>query len=88
MVKLYKDGDRMAVETNCTDPDTFIQQCSEVLDKLIEEGEFDGDWALQLMYWLPQIATIYYKLGGDLSELESSSFFVAGHKSKASSVYG
>lgn len=47
MVKLYKDGDRMAVETNCTDPDTFVQQCSEVLDKLIEEGEFDGDWALQ-----------------------------------------
>jgi hypothetical protein len=64
MLEFHKDGDCFGIETTITNPDEFIQACSDLLEKHIDLNSFDGDWAFQLRGWLPQIASMYNHLGG------------------------
>lgn len=64
MVKLFKDGDSMAIVTDAANEDMFIEQVSEVLDALVEKNAFASDWAFQFRYWLKQVADICCKYRG------------------------
>lgn len=57
-VKLYKDGDTMAIKSEAEDEQQFIREISQLLSEMIDEGVFEVDWAFQLGLWLPQIADI------------------------------
>jgi len=78
MVKLYKDGDRMGVGTDCTDERDFISQFSELLSSLIEGGRYRGDWEFQLALWLPMTVDICCKLRGYKADLKETTWLLAG----------
>lgn len=57
-VWLYKDGDRMGLETdarcgNEDDAGQFDEDFAQCIAFLIEEGAFQCDWFFQLSAWLP-----------------------------------
>lgn len=58
MIRLYKDGDEMAVSTDAKDEDEFIEQMSAVLEAVIHDKAHIGDWAFQFRRWLPAVVEI------------------------------
>ncbi len=87
-VKLFKDGDRMAIETNADTEDVFVDKFSERLSSLIDAGRFDSDWEFQLSHWLRQFSDVVCKLRGYKSEVSEQRVLIAGYAepSKASEV--
>jgi len=63
-VKLYKDGDRMAIMTDISDEADFIDKVSTALNELIGNGAYSGDWHFQLVGWLPCIVEICASIRG------------------------
>ncbi len=64
MIKFYKSGDSMGIETDCSTTESFVSQFSELLADLIENEAYKNDWEFQLSYWLPQFAVVCSSLGG------------------------
>lgn len=61
-VKLYRDGEDVAIQTNITSEETFVREVSDALGgKLLSVGE-DASFVLQS--YLPQIIDICAKLRG------------------------
>ena len=79
MIKLYKSGDNMGIATDLVNEDDFVDEISELFEKLINEKSYENDWEFQFMYWLPQIASIlmFFRgcdLSGYIERDENSSF--------------
>lgn len=78
-VKLFKDGDTMAIETTCVDETVFIQRVSAVLGELADAGAHINDWDFQLNIWLPQIVDICCKYRGYKNTIRTETVYTAGH---------
>jgi len=80
MVELFKDPDSqlMAVRTDAETPEQFFQQLAHGLGAMIENGTYDGDWALQLSKWLPQAFEIGLKLRGYKADVLEKRLITAG----------
>ncbi|RPI71575.1 MAG: hypothetical protein EHM45_23345 [Desulfobacteraceae bacterium] len=64
MLKLFKDGDDMAILTDAVDERSFMGELAETLAALIDAGAHDGDWSFQFSFWLPLAADICCKYRG------------------------
>ncbi len=78
MIKLYKDGDSMAIKTDCKNEEDFINQFSRLLESMIDEGKYHNDWHFQLSYWLPQFVDICCKLRGYKNSVTERHILIAG----------
>jgi len=76
--EFFKSGDSMAIRTNARTEDDFIRSASEVLDEMIENERFAGDWEFQLFRWLPQIVDIACKLRGYKADVQEERVLIAG----------
>ena len=75
-VKLYKDGDRMAVETNAETEEQFHSAfCAELSEVL---PDFGGDAEFQLGYWLKNYVDICCKLRGYKADVHETRVITAG----------
>jgi hypothetical protein len=63
-VKLYRDGDAVAMQTNCTDEPAFVRQASAALGEALENPKREGRADELLNMWVPQIVDICAKLRG------------------------
>ncbi len=80
MIELYKDGDHMAIKTDCLDERDFIQELSAFLNQLIYEGEYEGDWEFQLRWWLPQVIDIACAYRGYKAPVEKRTIYITGSR--------
>lgn len=78
MIKLFKDGDRMAISTTLTDETLFIDQFSEIIAEMINMGDYDNDWDFQLKHWLPALVNICCKLRGYKADVQEERLITAG----------
>ena len=78
MVKLYKDGDTMAILTDANDEREFSESFADALSLLIESGKYVGDWSFQLERWLPQYVEICCKYRGYKSNVKEKRLLTAG----------
>jgi len=77
-VRLFKDGDHMAIETNCTEEREFLEHFSIGIEALINEHRFDGDWEFQLRHWIPQGFEVLAKLRGYKSDVTETRVLLSG----------
>ena len=80
MIELFKDGDNMAIRTDCQSEDQFMNEFSHLLSGLIDEGSYQGDWEFQLSIWLPQCIEICCKYRGYKADVEERRVLVAGDR--------
>jgi hypothetical protein len=80
MIELFKDGDTMAIRTDCQTESVFITEFSELLANVIDEGAYSGDWEFQLGIWLPQFLEICCKYRGYKADVEEQRVIVAGDR--------
>lgn len=78
MIKLYKSGDTMGIETDCLSTDDFLRQVATLLSGMIDNGMHEGDWEFQLHLWLPQIVEIACKLKGYKADVKEQRILMAG----------
>ena len=78
MIKLYKSGDAMGIETDCPNADDFLRQMAELLSGMIDDGIHAGDWEFQLNFWLPQMVEISCKLKGYKADVKEQRILLAG----------
>ena len=64
MIELYKDGDNMAILTDASGEEDFLDQFSKLFGEMIEEETFAHDWEFQLYRWLPEVVDICCKYRG------------------------
>lgn len=64
MVRFYKDGDRMAIQTTAIEEDVFIGQVAVGLDHIIGAQLYQDDWEFQLVRWLPAYHELLCALQG------------------------
>jgi hypothetical protein len=79
IVRFFKDGDHMGIQTTALDERDFVDGCAEGLAAMIGRGEFEGDWEFQLHFWLPQIVDIVCKLRGYKSSVHEQRVITAGY---------
>lgn len=77
-VKLYKDGDRMAIWTDADNERLFVDEFHHILSDMIEAGEHDNDWEFQLAYWLPQYVDICCSYRGYKNGVTHKTVLIAG----------
>jgi len=77
-VRLYKEGDSMAVQTNCDNEQSFLDHFTEAMSKIIEDGKYEGDWEFQLRHWIRQGFEIMAKLRGYKSDVQEERVITAG----------
>lgn len=58
MIEFFKDGNCMALRTDCKDEDEFVSQFCTALDRMISDGSYMNDWDFQLSHWLPQFVEL------------------------------
>lgn len=63
-VNLYRDDDRLAIRTNATTEEEFVQLAAERFSTLVAENAFGEDWEFAFKNWLPQVVGIVNKLRG------------------------
>ena len=56
--KLFKDGDRMAIQTDAPTEDQFMEDFSHILADMADHGTFESDWDFQFRIWLPQVVEV------------------------------
>jgi len=56
MTLITKDGDSFSIITDAVNDYVFIDEISEVLERMIDGGDFSGDWHFQFCYLLPLIS--------------------------------
>jgi hypothetical protein len=81
MVKLYKDGDHTAIITDARTESEFVDELTELLSGLIDEGKYSGDWQFQLMCWLLQVVDICCEYRGYDSPTHKRTMLIAGDRS-------
>ena len=82
MIQLFKDGDRMAIVTDAPTEDQFIRAFSDLLSRMIDDGQYEGDWEFQLGFWLPQVVDICCQYRGysrDVEEMSQPAMIVASN---------
>lgn len=67
MIKIYKDGDRMGIETDCSTTDKLFDEFADMSDNISEK--FENDLAFQYRYLLPMIYKIALSLDGYKTEV-------------------
>lgn len=77
-VQLYKDGNCMAIKTDCEDEDEFIDEFSVLLGAMIEDKEYEGDWMFQLTHWLPQVVDMCCAYRGYKTDVRKKQVLIAG----------
>jgi len=77
-VQLFKDGDAMAIRTDCRAEDQFVCEFVELLSGMIEDGYHENDWGFQLGLWLPQFADICCAFRGHESDARKETVILAG----------
>lgn len=89
-VELFKDGDWMAIRTDCDDESDFVREFCNVLEELIDAERFKGDWLFQLEFWLPCFVNICCKLRGYKAEVIEQRVILSGRipPVNASATYG
>ncbi len=87
MIELFKDGDNMAIRTDCEDESDFTEKFVKLLSDLIESdiesggapnGFYSSDWEFQLGFWLPQFVELCCKYRGYKAEVQEKKILVAG----------
>lgn len=58
MIRLFKEGDRMGISTDCENEANFLSELTVLLGNMIYEKRYEGDWEFQFEHWLPQIIDI------------------------------
>lgn len=79
-IQLFKEGDQMAIQTDCKDEYEFVNEFSELLDELIAKDSYQGDWAFQLMKWLPQLVDVCCAYRGYKSDVDKRTVIIAGDR--------
>ena len=80
MVKLYKDGDKMAISTDAKNERQFLDEMSFAIEGFIDDGCYKGDYYFQFSYWLPLVVEICCKYRGYKANIEERRVLVAGDK--------
>jgi hypothetical protein len=86
-VQLYKDGNAMAIETDCDTEALFVRKFCHMLSEMIEAGSYDGDWEGQLHSWLPQFVEICNAYKGYKTSVRQKTVYIAGEASLGNPVY-
>ncbi len=80
-VKLFREGDRFAIETNADTEDDFHHAFCEELNAVIRAPAAETDTAFQLLGWVGYYAEIVCKLRGYKSEATVRRIIQAGQLS-------
>jgi len=78
MIELFKDGDNMAIRTDASSEDEFIDGFTELLAHMIEKGMYETDWEFQLRFWLPCFVEICCKLRGYKASVKEQRILTSG----------
>lgn len=78
-VQLYKDGDAMAIQTDCQTEDEFVEQFSDLLSDLISNNKYEHDWEFQFSYWLPQFTDICCAYRGYKNKVTKRTVMLSGY---------
>ncbi len=76
--RLYKDGDRMAIETDADTEGMFLEDFAVALEELIETGRHEHDWEFQFRFWLPEMVDICCAYRGYKNEVVKRTLYIAG----------
>jgi len=79
MIQLFKDGDSMAIRTDCQTEDDFIGEFSEMFNELIGEDYYQGDWEFQLRMWLPQFVELCCAFRGYKNVVDKKTVMTVGN---------
>lgn len=77
--KLYKDGDRMGIQTDAASDLDFIDEFSTLFADMIDEGKYDGDWQFQLRFWLQYLVELCCKYRGYKADVEERRTLASGN---------
>lgn len=77
-VKLFKSGDHLAVQTNCTSEHEFVSQFTAAL-AVVQPTEKGQRWLEALRGWIPQGFEILAKLRGYKSDVQEERVLLAGN---------
>lgn len=81
-VKLYKNGDDVAVQTNCTEDRSFVEEFAITLAALIDRnGDRGYDWQFDLERWFGQGFEVLAKLRGYKADVVEERLITAGRLS-------
>lgn len=86
MIKLFKDGHAMAIQTDATNEKDFRDQFADTLAELIEKEIYKNDWQFQLRFWLGSFVEISCKLRGYKAEVREIHLLTAGTINPADSA--
>jgi hypothetical protein len=78
-VQLFKYGDSMAIKTDCGNEGQFRDEFCELLNHLIDQGTYEGDWMFQFQLWLDQYVEIVNAYRGYKCKVEKSTVITCGN---------
>jgi hypothetical protein len=78
MLELYKDGDALGIITDIETEETFTREFARLLDRLIMNKAYDGDWEFQLELWFKAAFDVIAKLRGYKANVEVHTLIKSG----------
>jgi len=79
-IRLYKSGDSMAIQTDCSNEQEFVEMFTELLGGMVQEQRYEGDWEFQLSYWLPQFVDLCCAYRGYKADVEKQTMMTVGSR--------
>ncbi len=80
-VKLYRDGKKFAIQTNCKSADTFTEEFSVLLATVIQDCTYEyAEWESYLRAWLPAFLDICNAMNGYKNQVEKEVVYSSGSK--------
>ena len=79
-IQLFKDGNRMSIQSDHLSSDGFLAEFASLLATMIDNGEYEGDWEYQLGKWLPQVVDISCACKGYKTNVEKRTIMIAGSR--------
>jgi hypothetical protein len=78
-IRLYKDGDSMAIETDCDDEGTFVRQFCSLMSSLVASETYANDWEACFLGYLPHFVEICNAYRGyKTAQVQTRTVYVAG----------
>jgi len=78
-VKLFRDAQGYAIQTEAPTEATFTAQLAQLLSQLIEDGVYDTHWSQVLLPWLTEAVNICCAYRGyKVDEVEQRTLYTAG----------
>lgn len=77
-VQLYKEGQALAIQTDCQTEEAFTEQFCELLTMAIDGNTHAGEWEFHLRQWLPQFVELCNAYRGYKAKVTTKTIYTSG----------